>query len=386
MGFRAAGAPPRRRLRVARNSKHLVAAALAAALATFLGAVSSVGAEETKGIVLTGSVKKPLSVDAATLASLPSHALLTKVPGAVRYRGTFEVQGVALKDVLDRAEIAKTTNDGFDRPLDLAVVVTGRDGKKTLFSWGELFLLGDEGAALLVDRIRPLVPHHHEAIDDARFAPGAWFGVEAREKLDVAGCASCHDGGKLGKIDVPRGVCLVPTRDATGRRFVEDVASIEVRQAGFPAPPRKKDQADPWVEAPALVLPGGKTVAIDAKATKPLPRVEGEDDGIGLGRGFRGHSRFAGASLAALLRSSLPAGTDPGLLFVVVTASDGYRSLYSGGEILLSRLPENVVLVDTEDGKPLFRKSGRLKAVARGDFFVDRSVRNVSEVRCLTAP
>ena len=119
------------------------------------------------------------------------------------------------------------------------------------------------------------------------------------------------------------------------------------------------------------------------KATKGLPRVEGEDDGIGLGRGFRGHSRFAGPSLAALLKSSLPAGTDPGLLFVVVTASDGYRSLYSGGEILLSRLPENVVLVDTEDGKPLLRKSGRLKSVARGDFFVDRSVRSLAEIRCV---
>ena len=69
-----------------------------------------------------------------------------------------------------------------------------------------------------------------------------------------------------------------------------------------------------------------------------------------------------------------------------MTASDGYRSLYSGGEILLSRLPENVVLVDTEDGKPLFRKSGRLKSIARGDFFVDRAVRCVSEVRCVAIP
>ena len=95
--------------------------------------------------------------------------------------------------------------------------------------------------------------------------------------------------------------------------------------------------------------------------------------------------RFAGASLAALLKSTLPAGTDPGLLFVVVTASDGYRSLYSGGEILLSRYPENVVLVDTEAGKPLLRKSGRLKSYARADFFVDRSVRNLAEVRVLLA-
>ena len=360
------------------------------AAAGFAGAVAlaqEAARERPMGIVLSGSVKKAGPVDAFALAALPRHAALAKVSGVSRYRGTFATEGVALRDLLDEAEVVKATNDNFDRPLDLAVVVTGRDGKKALFSWGELFLLGDEGAALLVDQMRPLVPHHHETIEDARFAPTAWLGVPVREKLDVSGCAGCHDGGdKLGKIDVPRGVCLVPTRDATGRRFVEDVVSIEVRQAGFLAPPRKKDQADPWVEAPALVLPDGTSAPLTPAALKDVARVEGEDDGIGLGRGFHGHRRFAGASLAALLLGRLPAGTDPGLLFVVVTASDGYRSLYSGGEVLLSRLPENVVLVDTEDGKPLFRKSGRLKSVVRGDFFVDRAVRNLAEVRCLTAP
>lgn len=367
-----------------RLPKSIVLAALALA---GLGVGPYARAQQpARGVALSGSVKKPQAGEAAALAALPRHATLAKVPGAARYRGTFEVEGVALKDLLEKADVAKATNDNFDRPLDLAVVVTGRDGKKALFSWGELFLADDAGAALLADRIRPLVPHHHEAIDDARFAPGAWLAVEAREKLEVAGCAGCHDGGKLGKIDVPRGLCLVPTRDATGRRFVEDVVSIEVRQAGFAAPPKNKDLADPWVEAPPLVLPGGKAIALSAKATKGVLRVEGEDDGIGLGRGFRGHSRYSGPSLAALLKSSLPAGFDPGLLFVVVTAKDGYRSLYSGGEIFLSRLPENVVLIDTEDGAPLLKKSGRLKSVVRGDFFVDRSVRSVSEVRCVVVP
>lgn len=358
---------------------------LAAATSVHPLAAQEAAPAAPKAIALSGSVKKPGPVDSAALSALPRHAVLAKVPGPSRYRGTFATEGVALKDLLEKAEVAKATNDNFDRPLDLAVVVTGRDGKKVLFSWGELFLLGDGGAALLVDRLRPLVPHHHEKIDDPRLAPGAWFGVPAREKLDVSGCAGCHDGGKLGKIDVPHGVCLVPTRDANGRRFVEDVVSIEVRQAGFLAPPRKRDLADPWVEAPALVLPDGTSTPLDVKALAPVGRAEGADDGIGLGRGFHGHRAFAGASLAALLRSKLPPGTDPALVFVVVTASDGYRSLYSGGEILLSRYPENLLLVDTEGGKPLPRKSGRLESYVRADFFVDRSVRNLSEVRVLLA-
>ena len=364
--------------------KMLVAVSLAG-LVTLASPARS--GDAATGVAISGSVKKPQAVDAAALAGLPRHGLLVKAPGAAgRYRGTFEVDGVALKDLLDRAEIAKAVDDGFNRPIDLAVLVTGRDGKKSLFSWGELFLGNDAGAALLVDRVRPFIPHHHEAIADPTFAPGSWLGPEAREKLDVTGCAACHDGGKLGKIDVPRGLCLVPVRDRDGRRFIEDVIGIEVRQAGFPAPPRKKEPADPWVEAPSLVLPGGKVVSLTAKALKSLLRVEGEEDAVGLGRGFRGRSQWSGVSLAALLRSSLPAGVDPGLLFVVATGSDGYRALYSGGELLLSRLPENGILVDTEDGKSLWRKSGRLKSSARGDFFVDRSVRSLAEIRCVTVP
>lgn len=369
------------------SRRNLLPAALPLAVLLAASVALPAGGEgAAEGIALTGSVKKAQFVDAASLASLPRQRLHVKLSGpGGAYRATVEADGVALKELLERAEIAKSMDDNFDRPLDLAVVVTGRDGRKALFSWGEIFLSGDSGAAVLADRIRMFMPHHHEPVEDAVFASGSWLGPEARASLDVSSCSACHDGGKLPKVDVPRGTCLVPTRDATGRRFVEDVVSIEVRQAGFPAPPQKKDMKDPWVEAPRFVLPGGKSTPLSAKATKGLRRVEGEADGIGLGRGFCGRSRFAGASLAALLKSSLPAGTDPGLLFVVVTASDGYRSLYSGGEILLSRLPENVVLADTEDGKPLFRKSGRLKSVARGDFFVDRAVRSVSEVRCLVA-
>jgi hypothetical protein len=306
-----------------------------------------------------------MTVTTASFSGLLPRTHTVRVSGADgRYRGTFDVEGVSLRDLLDKAEVAKKTDDGFDRPLDLAIVVTGRDGRKTVFSWGELFVGGD-GGVLLVDQFRPFIPHHHEPIRDSRFAAGMRLGLEARARLDVSDCASCHDGGKVVKVDVPRGLCVVPTRDATGRRFVEDVVSIEVRPAGFPAPPRKKDLEDPWVETPPLVLPDGKSTPLTAKALKRLPRVEGEGDQVGLGRGFRGRSRWAGVSLAALLRGSLPAGTDPGALFVVVTASDGYRSLYSGGEVLLSHLPENVVLVDTEDGKPLFRKSGRLKSFVR---------------------
>ncbi len=375
----------RRRPLTVRNTA-LLLALLAVPLRPGLAA-APVGGTEPAPPRITGSVKKPGALDAAALSGLPRQAILVKWPGSAgAFRGTFEVEGVPLKALLERSEIAKAVDDGFARPLDLSVVVVGRDGRKALYSWGELFLGGDGGAALVVDRLRPLVPEHHAPLADPAWKGSPWIPAASRAATSVASCSGCHDGTQRPKIDLPRGLCVVPARDRTGRRIVEDVVEIQVRQAGFAAPPRPDKGFDPWVSEPSLVLPGGRTEKIAGDALKALPRSEWEEDAVGLGRGFRGRQRLAGASLTALLEARLPAGTDPGTLAVVVTASDGYRALYSGGELLLSRLPGNAVLVDTEDGQPLLRKSGRYKAVLRGDFFVDRSVRSVAEIRCVTKP
>lgn len=205
-----------------------------AGLVTFAAPAS--GEVPPFAVSLTGAVRTPLTITTGSFSGLLARTQVVRVSGAAgAYRGTFEVEGVALRELLEKAEVSKRTDDEFDRPLDLAVVVTGRDGRRAVFSWGEVFIGGDAGP-LLVDQLRPFIPHHHEPTQGRRFAPGMRLGLEERARLDVSDCSSCHDGGKSVKLDVPRGLCLVPTGDATGRRFVEDVLSIEVRQAGFLAP------------------------------------------------------------------------------------------------------------------------------------------------------
>ena len=85
--------------------------------------------------------------------------------------------------------------------------------------------------------------------------------------------------------------------------------------------------------------------------------------------------------MAALLRKALGRQLDMRRVLLLVTASDGYRSVYSGGELALSSLGEGLILADREDGKPLGPKDGRYRLVPRLDFFVDRSVRSVKELR-----
>lgn len=134
------------------------AAALALAMAAGLAA---------QGVTLGGCLAKPGPLDPAVTAGLPAYRRLVKVavPGGA-YRCALEVEGYALKDVLDRLDVKKQVDDGYDRPLDTFVAVTGRDGRRTLLSYCEVFLAGD-GGPLLVPRARLLLPHKHDPLDAA---------------------------------------------------------------------------------------------------------------------------------------------------------------------------------------------------------------------------
>ena len=153
------------------------------------------------------------------------------------------------------------------------------------------------------------------------------------------------------------------SRRATRRAAASSKTSSRSR-CGRPAsrrPPRKKDLADPWVEAPPLVLPGGKTIALDVKALRASVARRGR------GRRHRPRTRLPRPQP---LRGPEPRGAPE----VVAPVRDRSRpplrrrhgerrlpvALLGRGDPPLA-LPENVVLVDTEDGKPLLRKSGRLE-------------------------
>ena len=64
-----------------------------------------------------------------------------------------------------------------------------------------------------------------------------------------------------------------------------------------------------------------------------------------------------------------------------LAARDGYRVLLSGSEVFAAPDGRGVFLADWRDGKPLGPGSGRYHVVPRSDFFTDREVRMVKEIR-----
>ncbi len=346
-----------------------------------LAVLAFVPALRAQTVPVDGAVGKKIDVDGALLDSLGRQSRLMKAFAPDdRYEGTFEQSGTGLKRVLDLAGIVKKTDDGFSRPLDVFVVATGKGGRRAVFSYGEIFDVADPGAVLVTDRSRYLVPGHHDA-DSLAWWDRGFLGPAERERMDLGPCSSCPGSEKARPLATLRGLAIVPATDRRSERFLSELAELRACQAGpLAGVTGKKGQAT-WVDEPVLVLPDGKGVPVTAKLTRGLPVVSIADASFGEGRGYGGEHSRSGVGMAALLRKAAGRQLDMRRLLLLVTASDGYRSVYSGGEIALSPLGEGLVLADREDGKPLGPKDGRYRLVPRLDFFADRSVRSVKELR-----
>jgi hypothetical protein len=332
--------------------------------------------------VVKGCVAKEGPAELGGMPTVHRFAKLAGPGGA--YRATVEVEGVALHDVLQQAQVKKKVDDGFGRPLDTLVVVRGRSGQVALFSWGELFAR-NEGGPLLAASLRLRIPSHHDEIEAKTYDRG-FLDVAARERLDLKSCQACHAGPEPPRLEVPKGWCLVAPEEGFGGRFVEDVTEISVQQVGISVVADKESGKKPdpnaFVAAPTVVGLDGKSVPAGPEQLGALPRRTFSDAVVGMGRGYRGRHRVEGIDLAAALAPVVgSAGVDARMVWVLVTAQDGYRALYSGSEVFTPRRGEGVLLVESEDGKPLGPGNGRYKSLPTGDFFADRDVRLVKEIR-----
>jgi hypothetical protein len=331
---------------------------------------------EVKGCVAKEGLLRPEAT-----RGLPLYRRLVKLADAEgAYRSGVEVEGWSLRDVLERLKVVKKTDDGFDRPLDTFIVATGRDGRKALFSWSEVCMAAD-GGPLLVNRARLILPHKHDPVAKGAADPTVLLDPQGRDRLNLKSCATCHDGGHRDVLSVPRGLLLLAPQDGFAGRCVEDVATLEIRQVGLSVKADKAAGKKALVEVPDLVGPDGTRIPLDAARFHAGTQVQAKDATFGEGMGFHGMRHWTGADLGSILKPLLPAGTDPRATYVLITAADGYRSVFSGTEVFAAVEGRGTLLADRINGEPLGTGSGRYHAVPRADFYIDRDVRTVREIR-----
>jgi DMSO/TMAO reductase YedYZ molybdopterin-dependent catalytic subunit len=145
----------------------------------------------------------------------------------------------------------------------------------------------------------------------------------------------------------------------------------------------------PQTGAPAAVLEVSGSVASPLKLTaqdlKAMPRttVTIKADGADV--------KYEGVLVGAILaRAGATLGRDMTganvSTYVVATASDGYRALFSLAELDPEFTGSQIIVADTVDGKPLFDYQGPFRIVAPHDTRGARGVRMLQKLDVVRLP
>lgn len=305
-------------------------------------------------LTVSGLVKQPLRLSMEDLKRLSwARVKHNDIKDDGSFHGCFWLQGVPLRDILELAQIGKEGH-GFNKMVDLAVVVKNAQGRQVTVSWGEIFHR-NPGEAVLALSSTPVRP-----------------------KKD---CKACHEPDVYQdlikqlerKLGLPK---LVMTSDFASDRSLEDVVSLRVVEpVKVPQGPRPKTLYAPTL---TVVGPDGKEHKLDK-----LPALHRRTilaNQVGEGKGFHGRPHFSGVALADLLKHFKISGDDQSA--VAVSAPDGYTSLVSWAELYRGPLGGRIIVADQMDGKPL-KENGRFALILPDDLWADRWVKAAGKIEAV---
>jgi hypothetical protein len=324
----------------------------------FLFIAMSVSASTVLNI--TGEVRQPLSIDVADLDRFQTvQVQLNEVLKDKTYKGAFFYRGVALRALLDVASIekkAKTSSKG----IDLAIKITNREGKSVVLSWGEIYYRNSLDI-IIATEATPIKPHKS--------------------------CAKCHTDEKYykpyldvldRKIEFPK---LVVASDGYAERSIEDVTSIEVIDPAHSEVNKSGNSGTEKLFSPSFAITGSVKKEMTLTDLSKYPRKELRMIHMGEGKGFHGIGDYSGPTLKTLIEE---AGVNNDLTTVfIVTAPDGYRSLFSYGEVFLNRGNDSLLIADKINGKAI-DEEGKFFLVPCDDIMSDRDVKSVEKIEVIS--
>ncbi len=133
--------------------------------------------------------------------------------------------------------------------------------------------------------------------------------------------------------------------------------------------------------APSISVTGAvkQPLALSAADLAAMPRAKAVTDNNGIQTTYEGVwlsdvLKKAGVPLGPGLRGAALAG------YILASASDGYRVVFSIGELDPDMTGGQYLLADTANGKPLFGENGAFRLVIPTDKRGARSVRLLSKI------
>jgi len=295
----------------------------------------------TTTIEVDGEIANPGEIDMA-MAPLPIRSVIVKETvlkdGANTFVGAYRYDGYALDEVLDRVVLQKKNQKEFRPIIDAYVEISNAKGDSVLISWGELYYPLHRHEILIATRVMHIVPSESKEL---------W--------------------------PLPTETRLIVPSDLITERNIANPTRITVRSLDDPF---KVDKTGSPSSSPEFtVTKDGQTpvhVATLGASTQEYPTVF-----YGRGRGLHGVTSFKGALLKTVLQPYVPVTRDSlrrGML--TIAGKDGYRAAFTVAEVMNRCDQSETLLID--NGKA---DGGRFRLFASGDFFSDRAVSMLADIR-----
>ncbi|WP_028322486.1 hypothetical protein [Desulfatiglans anilini] len=328
---------------------------LASALTALLFIAAPAWAEVPASLSITGAVKSPLNLSLDDLAHYQSvEVQFNDVFEDGTYRGAFLYRGVPLKALLETSGIHKGDTD-FNKNVDLAIVVKNKAGKQVALSWGEVFYK-NPGRVVVGLSAQPIMPRKDCTLCHA---PEVY-----KPRLDQLSRT----------IGFPK---LIMGGDEYADRSLEAITSIEVVDLKPVVPAKKMEK----LFSPEFVITGAVKNPVTVTELADHPRRSLKTRHLGEGRGFHGLDRVEGVQFRTVLDQ---AGLTRDLNTVfLISAPDGYRSLFSYGEVFLDPAGERMIIADHRNGEPL-DKDGKFMFVPPDDLMADRDIKAVEKIQVIS--
>jgi hypothetical protein len=293
-------------------------------------------------LVVKGELATSFEVDFTKLTKRSVVVKETRlVNGKDEFIGAYRYDGYSLYDILNLAVLAKKNESVFKPIIDLYVEVENAKGEKATLSWGEIYYPIHRHEILIATQVARIVPSKTKEL---------W--------------------------PLPTEPKLVVAADLVTARNISSPTKITVLSYSGTYPVNKGMKP----------MYAGSVAFVDAKGVSQLLNEQAlEGDKMvfssvfyGRGTGIHGITDFKGIQVKQWLAGKLP--FDEKSLMngkLISIGKDGYRCVFTVSEVFNRNDQAELLIVDegaTMDG-------GRYKLFPAADFFSDRAIKSLVEIR-----
>jgi hypothetical protein len=288
-----------------------------------------------------GEVNSPGKVN---LETLPRHSVMVKeamIEGdSNSFVGAYRYDGYSLFDILNDFFPDKKNKDEFGPIIDLFVEVINNEGESVILSWGEIYYPVHLHEIIIATSVMRIVPSKTKEL---------W--------------------------PLPEKTRLVVAHDLLTERNISSPSKIIIHSA---ARSFKVDRELTPLYSPSITYFVKEDISLKISGSyDDLPQYEYESVFYGRGRGIHSTTPFKGAMLKDILKWENPIDRDRLMRgYFIVAAADGYRAVFSYGEVFNRNDQSEFLMIEDKDSKD----GGYYRIFPPADFFSDRAVKAISEI------